>query len=76
MPHLYSLDGGELVLCSSGFGSKYMNADDREKREHAVKDIRALLDWVEKQEHLDPDLELMKSASFGPSVCHYVRVCP
>lgn len=50
---------------SSGFGSEFMNADDREKREHAVKDIRALLDWVEKQEDLDPDQIYLRGESYG-----------
>lgn len=50
---------------SSGFGREFMNADDREKREHAVKDIRALLDWVEKQEDLDPDQIYLQGESYG-----------
>lgn len=50
---------------SSGFGSEFMNADDREKREHAVKDIRALLDWVEKQEDLDSNQIYLRGESYG-----------
>lgn len=50
---------------SSGFGSEFMNADDREKREHAVKDIRALLDWVEKQDDLDADQIYLRGESYG-----------
>jgi dipeptidyl aminopeptidase/acylaminoacyl peptidase len=50
---------------SSGFGSEFMNADDREKREHAVKDIRALLDWVEKQQDLDSDQLYLRGESYG-----------
>ncbi len=50
---------------SSGFGRSFMDADDREKREHAVKDIRALLDWVEKQKDLDPRQIYLQGQSYG-----------
>lgn len=50
---------------SSGFGGAFMDADDREKREHAVKDIQALLDWVEKQKDLDPEQIYLQGQSYG-----------
>ncbi len=50
---------------SSGFGKEFMDADDKEKRADAVKDIRALLDWVEKQPDLDADKIFLRGGSYG-----------
>lgn len=50
---------------SNGFGKDFMNADDREKRGDAVKDIRALLDWVEKQPDLDANQIFLRGESYG-----------
>lgn len=50
---------------SNGFGKEFMNADDREKRGDAVKDIRALLDWVEKQPDLDANQIFLRGESYG-----------
>lgn len=50
---------------SSGFGKEFMDADDRDKRADAVKDIRSLLDWVGKQPDLDPDKVFLRGGSYG-----------
>jgi dipeptidyl aminopeptidase/acylaminoacyl peptidase len=50
---------------SSGFGKEFMDADDREKRADAVKDIRSLLDWIGKQPDLDADKIFLRGGSYG-----------
>ena len=50
---------------SDGFGKDFMNADDREKRGDAVKDIRALLDWIETQPDLDANQIFLRGESYG-----------
>lgn len=50
---------------SSGFGKAFMNADDRERRGDAIQDIRALIDWIEKQPGLDANRIYLRGASYG-----------
>jgi dipeptidyl aminopeptidase/acylaminoacyl peptidase len=50
---------------SSGFGKDFMDADNKEKRGDAVRDIRALLDWIEKQPHLDAGQIYLRGISYG-----------
>ena len=50
---------------SSGFSDEYMDADNKEKRGDAVKDIRALLDWIEKQPDLDAEQIYLRGESYG-----------
>jgi dipeptidyl aminopeptidase/acylaminoacyl peptidase len=50
---------------SSGFGDEYMDADNKEKRGDAVKDIQALLDWIEKQPDLDASRIYLRGESYG-----------
>jgi dipeptidyl aminopeptidase/acylaminoacyl peptidase len=50
---------------SSGFGKNFMDADNREKRGDAVKDIQALLDWIEKQPDLDAGQIYLRGQSYG-----------
>lgn len=50
---------------SNGFGKDFMNSDDREKRGDAVKDIRALLDWVGMQPDLDANQIFLRGESYG-----------
>lgn len=50
---------------SVGFGKDFEDADNREKRGDAVKDIRALLDWVEKQPDLDAGQIYLRGESYG-----------
>lgn len=53
---------------SSGFGKEFQNLDDKEKREDAIKDIEALLDWIETQPQLDSKKVVVKGASYGSFV--------
>ena len=50
---------------SNGFGKDFMDADNREKRGDAVKDIRALLDWIERQPNLDANRIYLRGESYG-----------
>ena len=50
---------------SSGFSKDYMDADNREKRGDAIKDIRALLNWVERQPDLDAGRIYLRGESYG-----------
>lgn len=50
---------------SSGFGKAFMDADDREKRGDAVKDIRALIDWIGQQPELDANRIFLRGESYG-----------
>ncbi len=50
---------------SSGFTKEYMDADNKEKRGDAVKDIQALLDWIEKQPELDSTRIYLRGESYG-----------
>lgn len=50
---------------SSGFGKDFMDADNKDKRGDAVKDIRALLDWIGKQPDLDNENVFLRGGSYG-----------
>lgn len=50
---------------SSGYGRKFMMLDDGYKREDAVKDIGALLDWIRKQPQLDSRRVGISGGSYG-----------
>ena len=53
------------VRGSSGYGLSYMRLDDREHREDAVRDVGALLDWVEEQPGLDAARVALRGGSYG-----------
>jgi dipeptidyl aminopeptidase/acylaminoacyl peptidase len=50
---------------SSGFGKTYEHLDDGRKREDAVKDIGALLDWIATRPELDKTRVLLTGSSYG-----------
>ena len=50
---------------SKGFGLEFMDADNGSKRGDAIRDISALIDWVEKQPELDPDKVFVRGESYG-----------
>ena len=53
------------VRGSSGFGKTFMKLDNGMKREDAVKDIGALLDWIGEQPALDADRVGIMGGSYG-----------
>ena len=53
---------------SSGYDVEYLSLDDGDKREDAVKDIGALLDWIRSQ----PDLDASRVAIYGASYGGYI----
>jgi dipeptidyl aminopeptidase/acylaminoacyl peptidase len=50
---------------SSGYDIEYLSLDDGDKREDAVKDIGALLDWIRIQPELDASRVAIYGASYG-----------
>ena len=56
------------VRGSRGYGKTYVGLDNGFKREDSVKDIGALLDWIETQ----PDLDKNRVAVFGGSYGGYM----
>jgi len=53
------------VRGSSGFGKSYLKLDDGERREDAVRDIGALLDWIESRDDLDAERVGVAGDSYG-----------
>jgi len=64
------------VRGSRGYGKTYVGLDNGFKREDSVKDIGALLDWIETQQDLDKDRVAVFGGSYGgymvlASAVHY-----
>ncbi len=64
------------VRGSSGYGREYVMMDNVFNREDSVRDIGALLDWVETQPDLDSDRVVVFGGSYGgymvlASMVHY-----
>jgi dipeptidyl aminopeptidase/acylaminoacyl peptidase len=64
------------VRGSTGYGKTYTTLDNAEKREDAVKDIGALLDWISTQPELDASRVAVHGGSYGgymvlASLVHY-----
>lgn len=64
------------VRGSAGYGKSYLKLDDGRRREDAVRDIGALLDWIETQPDLDPGRVVVSGGSYGgymvlASLVHY-----
>ena len=53
------------VRGSTGYGLSYMRLDDREHREDAVRDVGALLDWIDEQPSLDAGRVAVRGGSYG-----------
>jgi dipeptidyl aminopeptidase/acylaminoacyl peptidase len=53
------------VRGSAGYGKTYVSLDNGFKREDSVKDIGALLDWIEAQPDLDQDRVAVFGGSYG-----------
>ncbi|MBT8047974.1 MAG: S9 family peptidase [Xanthomonadales bacterium] len=50
---------------STGYDNEYLTLDDGYRREDAVKDIGALLDWIAQQPELDETRVAIYGASYG-----------
>lgn len=64
------------VRGSTGFGKTYVTLDNAMKREDSVRDIGALLDWIETQPDLDKNRVVVYGGSYGgymvlASLVHY-----
>lgn len=64
------------VRGSDGYGTRYLNLDNAERREDSVRDIGALLDWIGRQSNLDPRRVAVYGQSYGgymslASMTHY-----
>ena len=53
------------VRGSAGYGKSYLALDNGFKREDSVRDIGALLDWIETQPDLDEDRVAVFGGSYG-----------
>ena len=53
------------VRGSDGYGRTYLGLDNGRQREHAVRDVGALLDWIARQPELDPGRVVVTGASYG-----------
>jgi dipeptidyl aminopeptidase/acylaminoacyl peptidase len=53
------------VRGTQGFGRAFLAADNGTKREDAVQDLGALLDWIAQQPHLDKTRVMVTGASYG-----------
>ncbi len=53
------------VRGSSGYGKTFLTLDNGTKREDAVKDIGALLDWIALQPNLDATRVVVSGGSYG-----------
>ncbi len=53
------------VRGSSGYGRTFLTLDNGMKREDAVKDIGALLDWIATQPRLDASRVVVRGGSYG-----------
>ena len=53
------------VRGSSGLGKSFVQADNGLKREDAVKDIGALLDWIARRPDLDSERVMVRGVSSG-----------
>ncbi len=53
------------VRGSAGYGKTYVSLDNGYRREDAVKDIGALLDWIDTQDDLDASRIGVYGASYG-----------
>ncbi|HEY6243455.1 MAG TPA: prolyl oligopeptidase family serine peptidase [Pyrinomonadaceae bacterium] len=53
------------VRGSAGYGKRFLQLDDAVRREDAVKDLGALLDWIKTQPDLDADRVLVQGGSYG-----------
>jgi dipeptidyl aminopeptidase/acylaminoacyl peptidase len=53
------------VRGSDGYGTRYLDMDNAEKREDSVRDIGALIDWIATQRDLDASRVAVIGGSYG-----------
>lgn len=53
------------VRGSTGYGNEYVSLDDGKKREDAVKDLGAFLDFIDERPELDPERVATYGGSYG-----------
>jgi dipeptidyl aminopeptidase/acylaminoacyl peptidase len=53
------------VRGSDGYGKAYLGMDDGPRREQALQDIPATLDWIARQPDLDPERVAVYGGSYG-----------
>jgi len=53
------------VRGSSGYGKSYLLLDNAEKREDSVRDIGAMLDWIDTRPEIDKDRVAVIGGSYG-----------
>jgi len=53
------------VRGSAGFGKRFLESDNVRKREDSVRDIGALLDWIQTQPDLDASRVAVMGGSYG-----------
>ena len=53
------------VRGSNGYGKTYLSLDDGMKREDSVRDIGAVLDWIEADPTLDEERVAVRGGSYG-----------
>jgi len=53
------------VRGSNGYGKSYLKLDNGFRREDSVRDIGALLDWIETQPDLDAERVVVRGGSYG-----------
>ena len=53
------------VRGSAGYGKQYLRLDNGKRRKDSVKDIGALLDWLEQQPELDAGRTVVMGGSYG-----------
>lgn len=58
------------VRGSDGYGKRYLNLDNAEKREDSVRDIGALIDWIGTQ----PGMDAARVAVYGQSYGGYMSL--
>ncbi|MEM9058373.1 MAG: alpha/beta fold hydrolase, partial [Pseudomonadota bacterium] len=68
--HYYLNELGAAVIApnvrgSAGYGKSYLKLDNGFKRKDSVKDIGALLEWIEAQPELDADRVAVSGGSYG-----------
>jgi dipeptidyl aminopeptidase/acylaminoacyl peptidase len=66
----FELDRGIAVIApnfrgSRGYGFNFMNMDYGKGREGAIRDVGALLDWIEEQPELDANRVIISGGSYG-----------